>query len=175
MKLKYIVGLIILLIIVITITFIYNKLSHVSYKIEGIRGYSLSIFESKKRNTFLNEYNVEVNSTIDINIKEAFIEKGFGYGENFNITNSNYYGNQKKNYQIILVIEDYKELIDYSMRWYIKKEEERFFFINYVKNILSCDIDSSFISDTLTFKIYEGEILASNKIIGEIFLTKNPI
>lgn len=80
-------------------------------KMEGVRGYSSSIAESKQRGVFVCKIDTDktlykFNDTLHLSIKEAFLEKGWGYGSHTDSTIVNYSGDHNKSFQIVLAVNE---------------------------------------------------------------------
>lgn len=80
-------------------------------KMEGVRGFSNDISESQRRGVFIcrvatDKSYYKFNDTLKLEVKEAFIEKGWGYGKHTDSTESNYFGDHSQKFQIVLVVNE---------------------------------------------------------------------
>jgi hypothetical protein len=114
-------------------------MGEIAYTYENKRGFSRSIIEAKKRNTFIVEMKfITIPSDIKMNELQIFIEKGFRYGDD-NIYQTIPLENSEKKYQLIIANE-------YETGYFLK-----------CKNfpiMEKWEISSPLLIDTLYFDIY---------------------
>jgi len=165
--LKKIVGLLLFIFLIIAGASI---ICNVNYKLEGRRGASKDIAEAKRRGTYIQSYCLIKNQIDSLNIKEAFVEKAFGYGKTMDETGLFTYDDPNGNYQFTVKIEEGMQDIYYKK--YQLKVKNAKYGGSYVRTSkLYCPIDTVIIKDTI-------DVFVLNKVnekmdtIGELTFVK---
>ena len=157
--------------IVIALTLISFHISLQSCKtLQGHKGASKDIKESKKRQIFVCEYSVtenpfKINDSLKITVKEAWLEKHWRYSKNIYTTTS-YDG-----YQLMINATE-KDLVGVCFEWSIG--------VDFDMHLRSCSKDGlmgdfkELPSDTLVYLIQKGRTKLSGtpEIIGKFTLIK---
>lgn len=125
--------------------------------IEGLGGASANINESKKRKMFVQAYCLLNNPFDSLNIKEAFIERSWGYGK----TNEETYPLRLDfpggAHQFCIKIEEgMLDLYHHKYNFFVLGTKH----VGFVRASILCDIDSSFIRDTI--KVNAADVRAGN-------------
>lgn len=123
---------------------------NVDNKVEGLRGSSKDIAEAKKRGTYIQAYCLIKNDIDSLNIKEAFIEKGFGYGESLDSTRAKFFGYLEGRYQFTVKIEKGMDDI-YARKYALIVQDTKY--MNYFSTYsLYCPLQTLNLQDSL--KVY---------------------
>jgi hypothetical protein len=133
-------------------------------------GVSSTIKESKKREVFVCEYVVPqnpfiINDSLKIEVKEAWLEKKWSYGN----LKSNTILNNSGGYQLHLIAKK-ENFEDYDFGWTIGNE-----FMDCFRSSSDYSIllnANNILPNTLKFKVVKGEVLkdSHNIVIGEFVL-----
>lgn len=136
---------------------------------EGQLASSCNIEESKKRNVFIASYCLPKNVYDSLNIKEAFVERTWRNGQNFEETVISLDTNSWQTYQFCIKIEDGMENIYYNKYALKVFDTER---PGYVKESIICDIDSLSIKDTVLVDLLDKRTEWPFKKIGQLIFVK---
>ena len=142
----------------------------VNFKLKGHRGASKDIAEAKKRKTFIQSYSLVKNDIDSLNIKEAFVEKGFGYGNSMDETKFLTENYPFEKFQFTIKIEKGMSNIYYNKYAFQFKNAKSLDDIGSYSTY--CPIDSNLIKDTLTVYVLD---IANKKrdTIGELIFIKD--
>ncbi len=140
--------------------------------LEGHRGASSEIEDSKKKGVFIQEYTCEnpniINDTLQILIDNAWLEREWYYGSNQSeiiVSDSSY--------QLIVQLTDASSFNSYSYSWLIGVEGNRYF-RRCGRNCLITDF-KNLPNDVESWPIQNGSYLNNENdkvIIGNFFLVK---
>jgi len=126
-----------------------------SYKMEGKRGASKNIADAKRRGTFITSCRLVQNDIDSLNIREAFIEKGFGYGKTIDETIQLSPSYPFEKYQFTVKIEE--GMLDlYYNKFYLALENAKPGDQVDVYSVY-CPIDTLFEKDTLNVFVLNKE------------------
>jgi hypothetical protein len=138
----------------------------------GRSGMSKSLEDSKENGVFINSYDLEGDSILNIfdstylQVLAIYRERQFEYDDNFNIIVDNH-----KSQLIVWLTNSVPE--SYDIKWRIGKYEENYFTKGY--NYLKSDIESDFMADTLKFEVYfdKNHQKDSKEVIPELVFIQN--
>jgi hypothetical protein len=149
--------------------------------LEGTRGFSNGIEESKKNGTFVFEYLPDKNEysfgdSISFQVTEAFVERGWGHGNNQNPIKDTWNGNPSKDYQLVMVVKGVC-CNQYGVDWSIEQKEGGGFSAK-SENKMATTFKKENIKDTLIYDVIKGVALRGDdfdrNILGRIVLIKKP-
>lgn len=135
----------------------------------GLTAASKNIEESKKRNVFVQSYCLLNNPFDSLNIKEAFIERSWGYGKTHEETLPLRLDFQGGAHQFCIKIEEgMLDLYQSKYNFLVVGTKH----VGYVRASILCDIDSTFIRDSINVNVKDARAGNGKSVIRTLTFVK---